>query len=85
MVRLGIDAHAGDQADAGNHAVGVAAVLPAHQLDASAVVLVEHRVVEQDIAPRAEYDLRPHLLPELAGRETLGFEKVAHVIMREPV
>ena len=29
--------------------------------------LVEHRVVEQDVALGAEHHLRAHLLPELAG------------------
>ena len=35
--------------------------------------LVEHRVVEQDVAPRAERDLRAHLLPELVRGEMAGF------------
>ena len=65
--------------------MGAAAVLAAHQRDTSAVVLVEHRVVKQDVAPRAEHHLRAHLLPELTGRETPGFEKVTHVVMREPI
>ena len=65
--------------------MGVAAVLATHQRDAPAVVLVEHRVVEQNVAPPAEHRLRAHLLPELTGRETPGFEKVAHVVMREPI
>ena len=82
---VGVDAHAIDQPDAGNHAVGVAAVLAAHQIDAPAMVLVEHRIVEQDVAPRAEHDLRAHLLPELAHGEPLGFEKIAHVVVGEPV
>ena len=36
MVRFGIDVHASDQADAGNHPVGTAAVLVADQFDAPA-------------------------------------------------
>ena len=85
LVGFGVDVHASDQADASNHAVGVAAVLVADQFDASAVVLVEHRVVEQDVAPGGEYDLRAHLLLALAGREMTGSEKIAYVIVREPV
>nr|WP_229748783.1 hypothetical protein [Hymenobacter frigidus] len=34
---------------------------------------VEHRVVEQDVAPRAERDLRAYLLPELVRREMAEF------------
>ena len=37
------------------------------------------------VAPRAERHLGPHLLPELARGEPLGFEKIAHVVVREPV
>ena len=75
LVRVGIDVHAGHQADAGNHAVGVAAVLTADQVDAPAVVLVEHRVVEQDVAPRTQYHLWAHLLPELAPSPGPEFDK----------
>ena len=57
----------------------------AHQLNALAVVLVEHRVVEQNVALGAENHLRAHLLPELARDKALVFEKVAHVVVREPV
>ena len=41
LVGVGVDVHAGDQADAGKHAVGVAAVLATDQFDAPTVVLVE--------------------------------------------
>ena len=34
---------------------------------------VEHRVVEQDVAPRAERGLRAYLLPELVRGEMAGF------------
>ncbi len=83
LVRVGVDVHADDQADAGNHAVGVAAVLAADQFDAPAVLLVEHRVVEQHVAPRAQHDLGTHLLPELAWGEMPVFEKVTHVVVRQ--
>ena len=55
------------------------------QADASVVVLVEHRIVEQDVAPRAEHNLRAHLLLELAWREMAGLKKVAYVVVGEPV
>ena len=45
LVNFRFGVHAIDQADADNHAVGVAAVLAAHQRDAPAVALVKHRVV----------------------------------------
>ena len=35
--------------------------------------LVERRVVEQDVAPRAERDPRAYLLPELVRREVAEF------------
>ena len=83
LVGVGIDVHARDQADAGNHAVGVAAVLAPHESDAPAVVLVEHGIIEQNVALRTQYHLNAHLLPELARGEMTGFEKVAHVIVRQ--
>ena len=83
LVGFGVDVHAVDQADAGNHAVGVARILATHQLDAPAVVLVEHRVVKQDVAPPTQHHLRAHLLPELTRRELAGLEEVPHVVVRE--
>jgi len=85
LVGFGVDVHARHQADAGNHAVGVAAVLAAREFDAPAVVLVKHRVVKEHVAPRTQHDLRAHLLPELARREMTGFEKVTHVVVRQAV
>ena len=49
------------------------------------MVLVGHRVVEQNVAPGAECHLRAHRLPALAWREMAGFEKGARVVMRQPV
>ena len=72
LIGVGVDVHTIDQADAGNHAVGVAAILAADQFNAPTVVLVEHRIVEQDVVTGAERHLWPHLLPELAWREMAG-------------
>ena len=46
LVGFRVDIHAGNQADADNHAVDVAVALVAHQRNAPAVVSVEHRIVE---------------------------------------
>lgn len=60
-------------------------LLAAHEFDAPAVVPVEHRVFEQDVASRAQYDLRAHLLPALAWGEMTGFKKVTHVAVRQSI
>ena len=72
LVGVEVDVHEIDHADADNHAVGIAAVLAADLLDATTVVLVEHRIVEQDVVTGAERHLLPHLLPELTWREMTG-------------
>ena len=46
-------------------------------------MLVDHRVVKQNVAPGAEHDLRPHLLPGLARREMIDFEKVTHFVVHQ--
>ena len=53
LASFDIDAHAGGQADAGNYAMGVTRTRLPNQPDALAVVLVDYRVVKQDVAPRA--------------------------------
>lgn len=49
LARLGIDAHAIDQADASDESMRIATELQSHQLDLVREVLVQHRIVEDDI------------------------------------
>ena len=63
--------------------MGTAAVLVADQFDAPSVVLVEHHIVEQNVAPRTECHLWAHRLPELMRSEQLSYEKVAHVVVHQ--
>ena len=51
LVRFEVDEHARHQADVGKYATG--AILAAHEFEAPAMWLVEHRVVEQDVALRS--------------------------------
>jgi hypothetical protein len=84
-VALRVHVDAGDHADAADRMVRVAAPLPAHERDVPAVVLVEHRVVEDEKAPRRGHQIGPHLLPEVPGAERVAREIARDGIMAERI
>ena len=63
LIQLRIDIDAGHHADALNHRLGVAAPLPADQLDAVGIALVQHRIVEQHIARSGWHQVPAHVVP----------------------
>lgn len=63
LARLGIDVHAVDQTDAFAQSVRIAAVWQPHQFDLVREVLVQHRVVEDDVTMRRGLDLPARVLP----------------------
>jgi len=81
LLRVGTDIHAVDQANAFDNPVRVARVLAAYQLDALAVALIEHRVIEEYVPPWAAHELGLYLLPELTRGKARGFEKILHIIV----
>lgn len=83
LVGSGIDIYTLYQAETGNQAVGVAAILAADEFDTLTVMRAEHGVDKKYVTPGAEYDLRAHLLPELIRRKARGFEKTLHIVMQE--
>ena len=72
LVRVGMDIHARDHADAFDHGLGVATVLRSHQCDRERVGLVEYRVINEDVATRSRHDLPTDVFPDQSWGDTLA-------------
>ena len=73
LVGFGVDVHEIDQVDAGNHAVGVAAVLAVHQFNTLAVVLrASCRQTRRSPAPALGFAKLAHVVvreaPQVVGQ-----------------
>lgn len=69
LVGVRLDINTGDDAKTFARSFGVTAPLAAHQLDGKGVVFIQHRIIKDQIGLRGRHDLRPHLVPDQAGRE----------------
>lgn len=66
LVGLGVDINAGDDADAFDDVVGIATVLAAHQVNLEGVVLIQDRVIEDDIALGTQHEVWANWFPQQA-------------------
>ena len=83
LVRLGIDIDTGHDADALDDGFGIATPLPPHQFNGKGVVLIQHRVIKDQIRLRRRHDLRPHVVPDQARRELFGSQIAIDLVVRE--
>lgn len=80
---LGVDVQAVDHADALDQSVGIAAVLPTHQLDGMGVVLVRDAVVEQQECVRIIFNGFLDLFPDDGRRYIVVLQIAVDGIMRK--
>jgi hypothetical protein len=78
---LGIDVHAGDDADALDDAMRIAAVLAPHQFDPMREILVRHRVVEHEITVVRQLDILTRVLPYQTPAQAFAFQVTVQRIM----
>jgi hypothetical protein len=78
---LRIHIHAVHHADALDQSMGVPTILAPYQFDPVRVILVEHGVVKQHAAVRMGHDLRAHVVPNQAWRQTLGAKVAGNCIV----
>src|SRR4051794_2928379 len=83
LIADGIDIHACDHANAFDHPMGVTAILPPHQIDAFGEVLVNHRVVKDEIALRRLDYLVAHVLPHQTRRDAVARQIAVDGVMAE--
>ncbi len=85
LVGLRVDVDTGDDADTTNDAAGIAAILAAHQLDGVRVILIEHRVIEDDVALLGRRQLRADIVPDETRCDALAAQVTVDGIMAQPL
>lgn len=81
LLRLGVDVHTRNQADASDYALFVAAPLTAYHLDVGSEAVVQHCVIEHHIPLWVYCNGRLHLFPKQSGREFLASQVAVDGIM----
>ena len=76
-----MDIHARDHADAFDHGFGDAAVLRSHPFDRARVVLVEHRVLKEDVAMPSRHDLPTDACPNQSWSDPLAMSVAIDRVM----
>ena len=82
-VDVRIDIHTGHDPDALNDAVGVATVLPPYQLNGTGIALIQHRIVEDQIAGWGGDELLADIFPDQARRNTVVRQVAVERIVAE--
>ena len=85
LVQLGVHVHTRHHPDATDHLFRISAPLPAYQLDAPRVVLVQHRVIEHDVSIRGQLDLALNLVPQPPRRHFLLRQMAVDRVVAEPL
>ena len=70
-VEVRIDIHTRNHADAFDHAMGIAAILPAHKVNRIGIAFIHHCIIEDEIALRRLDDLVTDILPDQAWRNAV--------------
>ncbi len=66
-----------------DNGVGIAAVLPSHQFDLDRTLVIQHGVVERQVAACTPDDLSAHVFPHHPCREFILLQVAFHRIMAE--
>jgi len=82
-VEFRVDVNAGDDADAANDRMNVAALLAAHQFDGARIVLVGHSVVKDQITIGRRDELPTGLFPHHAGRQFVITQVAVQLVVTE--
>lgn len=72
-----------DQADALNDAMLIAAILPTYAVDSRGVGLLQHHIIEEQVAFQAAGKQGFDLLPKQTGRQFLLLEIAVHIVVRQ--
>ena len=81
LIRFGIDIYARDDTYTANDAFGVTAPLAADKTNVLGIILVQHRIIKEDIPQRAGDDFALHPLPQVAWLEIILFEKIPNRVV----
>ncbi len=83
LIQRRIDVHAGHDPNTLDELFGIAAVLASHQFDRKGSVLIQHRVVEDDVALSRRHDLAAHVVPYQPRRDPFTSQVAVDGIMAE--
>jgi hypothetical protein len=81
LIRFGIDIDARDNANAANNTLGIATPLAADKTNFLRVILVQHRVIKENISKRAWNDFALDPLPQVAWLDVIFFEKIPNSVV----
>jgi len=83
LIQRRIDVHAGHDPNTLDELFGIAAVLASHPFDCKGSVLIQHRVVEDDVALSRRHDLAAHVVPYQPRRDPFTSQVAVDGIMAE--